>query len=59
MGLFGLVKDIVLLPIEVAADVTGIGMIKKITIDNGDSGFLMTTDRLKSMAKNIEETYDK
>lgn len=59
MGLLGLIKDVVLLPIELAADATGVGMLKKVIIDEGKGGFLMTGDRLKSMAKNLEGTYDK
>lgn len=59
MGLFGFVKDIVLLPVDIASDVSGLGTLKKIVVDDEEGGPLMTVDRLKSMGKNINETYDK
>ncbi len=58
MGLLGFIKDVALLPIDLAADATGLGMIKKVTEKDPD-GLLMPVDRLKSMAKNLNDTYDK
>ena len=59
MGLFGLIKDIALLPVDVALDVTGITPISKVLSDemSGETPF-GTEGRLKSLAKNLEETKD-
>lgn len=58
MGLLGFIKDVVLLPIDIAQDVTGITVIKKIvTDDHSLDPPLDSLKRLKSMKKNWDETY--
>lgn len=61
MGLFGFIKDVVLLPIDIAQDITGIGMIKRAVKDelNLDDSGLDTIERIKNMGKNWDDTYDK
>jgi hypothetical protein len=59
MGLLGLIKDIVLLPVDIALDVTGITPITKILNDDnsGETPF-GTEGRLKLLAKNLEDIKD-
>ena len=59
MGLFGFIKDVVLLPVDIALDVTGITPITKVMTDDyrGETPF-GTETRLKSLIKNLEETKD-
>jgi len=59
MGLFGFVKDVVLLPVDVVLDATMITPIAKVLSDDysGDTPF-GTESRLKSLIKNLEETKD-
>lgn len=59
MGLFGFIKDVVLLPVDIALDVTMITPTVKMMTDDdsGDTPF-GTEGRLKSMIKNLEETKD-
>lgn len=59
MGLFGFIKDVALLPIDIAADATGLGVFKKMIDDDNSDTLFMTVDRLKSLGKNFNETYDK
>ena len=56
MGLFGLAKDLVLLPIDAALDVTGITPVGRILGDSEKETPFGTIDRLASIAKNIDET---
>lgn len=60
MGLLGFIKDVVLLPIDIAQDITGIGMIKRVVKDetNLDDSGLDTVERIKSMGKNWDDTYE-
>lgn len=59
MGLFGFVKDVVLLPVDVVLDVSGITPITKVLSDDfsGETPF-GTETRLKSLVRNLEETKD-
>ena len=59
MGIFGFIKDVVMLPVDIALDVTGITPVTKMMNDDlsGETPF-GTEGRLKSMAKNLEETKD-
>ncbi len=56
MGILGFLKDVVLLPVEVALDVTGIGPID--AVDKNKSQPFRTVDRLSSAMKNLDETLD-
>jgi hypothetical protein len=58
MGLFGFIKDVVLLPVDIALDVTGITPITKILNDDDSETPFGTVDRLKSLGKNLDETRD-
>lgn len=58
MGLFGLVKDVVLLPVDVALDVTGIVPAGRILGESNKDTPFATIDRLESIAKNIDDTTD-
>ena len=58
MGLFGFIKDVVLLPVDVALDVTMIAPAVRIMRDSNEETPFGTFDRLESMVKNIEETED-
>ena len=58
MGIFGLVKDIVLLPVDVALDITCITPAARVVSDcNHDTPF-GTVDRLESLARNLDDTLD-
>ncbi len=61
MGLLGFIKDVVLLPVDIAQDITGIGLLKRAVKDEPvnleDSG-LDTIERLKSMKDNWDDTYE-
>ena len=59
MGIFGFIKDVVLLPVDIALDVTMITPAVKIMTDDysGETPF-GTEGRLKSMIRNLEETKD-
>ena len=59
MSLFGFVKDVILLPVEVALDVTMITPGHRIVNDTNHEQPFGTFDRLGSMAKNLEETLKK
>lgn len=64
MGLLGFIKDVVLLPVDVALDVTGITPIIRVGQDmdlmrhnqDNDKSVFGTFDRLKSMVDNLDET---
>lgn len=56
MGIFGFIKDVALLPVEAALDVTGIGMMDAIANDK-DQPF-RTIGRIESALKNLDETLD-
>ena len=58
MGIFGLVKDLALLPVDVALDVTGITPAGRCLGDSSKDTPFGTLDRLESIAKNIDETTD-
>lgn len=57
MGLLGFLKDVVLLPVEIALDVTGVSMIDAMD-KNKDQPF-RTVDRLSSAMDNLDETLKK
>lgn len=54
MGLLGFIKDVALLPVEVALDVTRISAIHAMAKDK-DQPF-RTADRLGSAMNNLDET---
>ena len=56
MGLFGFVKDVVLLPVDIALDVTMITPSARIMDDTDHETPFGTFDRLSSMVKNLDET---
>ena len=56
MGLFGFIKDVVLLPVDVALDVTMITPSERIMNDSKHDQPFGTIDRLSSMAKNLDDT---
>lgn len=58
MGFFKALKDVALLPIDVVLDVTMITPTVKFAKGDYDNA-LGTVERVKSIVKNIEETYDK
>jgi hypothetical protein len=56
MSILGFIKDVILLPIDIALDATLITpMVRSIEDDNSDSPF-GTLDRLRSMAHNLDAT---
>jgi hypothetical protein len=56
MSILGFIKDVVLLPIDIALDLTLITpMIRSVEDTNDDSPF-GTVDRLRSMAHNLDGT---
>lgn len=52
MGIFGALKDLALLPVDAALDLTGISLII------GDEPKIRTGERLDSFGKNLDETLD-
>jgi len=59
MSILGFIKDIVMLPVDIALDVTGITPVSKILQEDCDDEIpLGTVSRLKSLAKNLDETKD-
>lgn len=59
MGLLKAIKDVVLLPVDIAKDVTGITLIQKvITDDMSDDTPFDSIKRLKSLKENWDETFD-
>ena len=56
MGIFGFIKDVVLLPVEAALDVTGISAIEAIA-KNKDQPF-RTASRINSALNNLDDTLD-
>jgi len=58
MGLFGFIKDIVLLPVDVVLDVTMVTPIGRIVSDSNKETPFGTIDRLGSLVKNLDETKD-
>ena len=59
MGLFGFVKDVILLPVDIALDVTMITPSARIMNDSDHETPFGTFDRLNSMVKNLDETKKK
>ncbi|MFA6529191.1 MAG: hypothetical protein WCT46_06685 [Candidatus Gracilibacteria bacterium] len=59
MGILGFIKDVVLLPVDIALDVTGITPGSRIANGSDHETPFGTADRLSSIVKNIEDTYDK
>jgi len=59
MGILGFIKDVVLLPVDIALDVTGVTPGSRIVNGSDSETPFGTIDRLESIIKNIEETYDK
>jgi len=58
MGLFGFVKDVIMLPVDIALDATMITPASRVINDTNHETPFGTFDRLASMGKNIEETLD-
>jgi len=60
MGLLGFIKDVALLPVDIALDVTGITPMKRAVDDHDrhDQPF-GTFDRLGSMVDNLDDTRKK
>ena len=58
MGLFGLIKDIALLPVDLALDVTCVTPVGRALSESDKETPFGTVDRLQSIAKNIDETTD-
>lgn len=58
MGFFGVVKDLVLLPVDIVLDVTGITPVSRIVSDADTETPFGTVDRLESLSENLEETRD-
>ncbi len=56
MSLFGFIKDVVLLPVDIALDVTLITPSARIMNDSDHEQPFGTFSRLGSIVKNIEET---
>jgi len=56
MGLFGFIKDVVLLPVDIAMDVTCITPMGRIMSDSNKDTPFGTFDRIESMIKNLDET---
>jgi len=56
MGLFGLIKDIALLPVNIVADVTMITPLTRAMNDSEKETPFGTIDRIASIGKNIEDT---
>lgn len=58
MGILGLIKDVILLPVDIALDATGITpLVRTMEDDDADTPF-GTVDRLRSIVKNMEQTRD-
>jgi hypothetical protein len=59
MSILGFIKDVVLLPVDIALDLTMITPTIKIMTedDSGETPF-GTEGRLKSLVKNLEDTKD-
>lgn len=53
MNLLGVAKDLLLLPVNIALDVTMIGPVCKIVIDADAETPFTTEERLKSLAENV------
>jgi len=58
MGLFGFIKDVVLLPVDIAMDITMITPIMRVKNNSNKETPFGTFDRLGSMVKNFDETKD-
>lgn len=58
MGLFGFIKDVALLPVDIALDVTGITPASRVIRDCKKETPFGTIDRISSMGKNLEDTLD-
>jgi len=52
MGIFGAIKDLALLPVDLTLDVTGLSLIA------GDEPKIRSAERLDSFVKNLDETLD-
>lgn len=51
MGIFGFIKDVVLLPVDLTMDITGLS-----TIASDGNEPLRSGKRIESMGKNLDET---
>ena len=58
MGLFELIKDTVLMPLDIASDIA-VGVLDQTGIIEDSREESNTSKRLKSMDKNLDETYNK
>lgn len=56
MSLFGFVKDVVMLPVDAALDVTGVTPMARIASDSRHDQPFGTLDRLESIVKNVDDT---
>lgn len=60
MGILGLIKDVVMLPVDIALDVTMITPVARILKDDIHQEHPFGTfDRLESLGNNLGETYKK
>jgi hypothetical protein len=58
MGVLGFLKDVALLPIDIALDLTIITPTIRALDDDGSDTPFGTVDRLRSMVKNLDQTRD-
>ena len=56
MGLLGLIKDVVMLPVDAALDITMITPASRVIRDTDHETPFGTFDRLASIGKNLDET---
>jgi len=54
MGILGFIKDIVLLPMDIALDVTCITPMVRAVEDTNDNSPFGTVDRIRSMVHNLD-----
>jgi hypothetical protein len=58
MGLFGFIKDVILLPVDIALDITGVTPITRAMNDFEKDSPFGTVDRLESLINNLDDTKD-
>jgi hypothetical protein len=56
MGILGFIKDVVLLPVDIALDLTMITPMIRAVEDRPEDTPFGTVDRLRSMANNFDTT---
>jgi hypothetical protein len=55
-GLLGFIKDVILLPVDIALDLTMITPMIRAVEDKPEDTPFGTVDRLRSMARNFDKT---